>query len=117
VVFQTTNALIRGQNTIQFMNQETIKVNGVRMTLKPYSEKRMKELTAINQEITDWVNKNLEATIDQVPSDLKGLWWKRKASILWESESLPDGFFTSDEFESSLLKDSEEFFTMKRLYL
>lgn len=117
MVFQTTHALIRGQNTIQSMNQQTIKVNGVKMTLRPYSEKRMKDLNAINAEITEWVNNNLEATIDQVPSELKGSWWKRKASILWESETLPDDFFTSDEFESSLLKDSEEFFTMRRLYL
>ena len=118
MVFQTTNALLRGQNSIQLMNQETIKVNGVKMTLRPYSEKRMKELTAINQEITDWVNKNPEATIDQVPIELKGSWWKRKASVLWEPEKpLPDDFFTTDEFESSLLKDSEEFFMVKRLYL
>lgn len=78
----------------------------------------MKELNAINAEITEWVNANLEATIDQVPSDLKGSWWKRKASILWDAEKpLPEDFFTSDDFESSLLKDSEEFFTLKRLYL
>jgi hypothetical protein len=99
------------------MIQQSIKVNGVKMTLRPYSEKRMKDLNAINAEITEWVNNHLEATIDQVPADLKGEWWKRKASILWDSETLPDDFFTSDEFESSLLKDSEEFFTVRRLYL
>lgn len=100
------------------MNQESIKVNGIRMTLRPYSEKRMKELNSINAEITEWVNANLEATIDQVPIELKGSWWKRKASVLWEAEKpLPDDFFTSDEFESSLLKDSEDFFTLRRLYL
>jgi hypothetical protein len=100
------------------MIQQSIKVNGIKMNLKPYSEKGMKGLNAINTEITEWVNKNLEATIDQVPIELKGDWWKRKASILWDAEKpLPDDFFTSDEFESSLLKDSEEFFTMKRLYL
>jgi hypothetical protein len=100
------------------MIQETIKVNGIKMTLKPYSEKRMKELNSINAEITEWVNNHLDATIDQVPVELKGEWWKRKASILWDSEKpLPDDFFTSDEFESSLLKDSEDFFTVRRLYL
>jgi hypothetical protein len=97
-----------------FNNQ--IKVSGVSVTLRPYSEKRLAELKAVNDEITEWVNAHLDMTINDVPKDLKEKWWKRKGEILWEGD-FPDGFFGSDEFESSLLKDTEDFFVMKRLYL
>jgi hypothetical protein len=44
--------------------------------------------------------------------------YKRKADILWESATpLAIEFFTSDEFELSLLKETEDFFLANRLYL
>lgn len=95
-----------------------IKVNGVKMTLKPYSAKRWSQMVAIQDEIDKWVEQNPTATINDIPIDKKADWWKRKAEILWEPESkLPENFFTSDEFESSLLQDSESFFTVRRMYL
>lgn len=100
------------------MNQETIKVSGVVMTLKPYSEKRKKALDLIKAEIDKWVSDNPEATIEDVPLELKADWWKRKAEVLWEpATKLPDDFFKSDEFESSLLQDTESFFIVRRMYL
>jgi hypothetical protein len=97
-----------------FNNQ--LKVSGVTVKLRPYSEKRLKQLNEINEDISKWVNEHLDATISEVPVDLKAKWWGAKADVLWEGE-YPEGFFASDEFESSLLKESEDFFVMKRLYL
>lgn len=100
------------------MLESYIKVNGIRMRLLPYSEKRLKLLNEIRKEISDWVEANLDKTIAEVPTEKKADWWKRKASILWEpQETIPDGFFASDEFESSLLKETEDFFIMRRMYL
>jgi len=98
------------------MFENQVKVSGVTVSLNPYSEKRLKALNEINAEINKWVSENLELTIADVPSDLKGKWWKAKADILWKGE-YPEGFFASDEFESSLLKETEDFFVMRRLYL
>jgi hypothetical protein len=99
-----------------FNNQ--IKVSGVTVKLRPYSEKRLKLLNEVRKEISDWVEANLDKTISEVPTEKKADWWKRKASILWEpQETLPDGFFASEEFESSLLKETEDFFIMRRMYL
>lgn len=100
------------------MNDNIIKVSGIRMRVLPYSEKRMKQLTEIRNEISAWIDGNLDKTIDEVPAEKKADWWKRKAGILWEPiDTLPDGFFASDDFESSLLKETEDFFIMRRMYL
>jgi hypothetical protein len=100
------------------MNDSTIKVSGVIMRLNPYSEKRMKALTAVRNEISEWIDGNLDKTIDEVPIEKKADWWKRKADILWQPMSeLPADFYASDDFESSQLKESEDFFIMRRMYL
>lgn len=100
------------------MMESHIKVSGVKMRLLPYSEKRMKDLEAIRKEINEWIEQNLDKTIAEVPVEKKADWWKRKASILWEPQTeLPADFFASEDFESSLLKETEDFFIVKRMYL
>lgn len=92
-------------------------VSGRAVTLKPYTEKRMRELMEINQEISDYIQANPDKTFEQI-ADQRAEWWKRKAEVLWEFDQ-PTGvsFFKDENFESSLLKDSEDFFLMNRNYL
>jgi hypothetical protein len=93
-------------------------VNGIRVKLNAYSESRFKSLRAINEEISEWINNNGNLTIADIPSDLKEKWWKTKADILWTSDvPYPEGFFASDDFESGLLKETEDAFLIKRLYI
>lgn len=100
------------------MLEKTITVNGRVVKLQPYSEKRLKLLNAVNKEIQDFIDENPTMTINEVPLKQKATWWKNKASILWEP-ILPfdEDFFESDDFESGLLKDTEDFFITRRLYL
>jgi len=100
------------------MLEKTITVNGKVVKLQPYSEKRLKLLNAVNKEIQEFIDKNPLMTINEVPIKKKAEWWKQKATILWEP-ILPfdDNFFESDDFESGLLKDTEDFFITRRLYL
>jgi hypothetical protein len=93
-----------------------IKVSGITVTPRAYSEKRRKELEAVNKEIQEWVDAHPDFTIGQVPIEMKAKWWEAKAGILWEGE-YAEGFFASDEFESSILQETEDFFVLRRLYL
>jgi hypothetical protein len=99
------------------MFNKQIVVSGVTMTLRPYTEKRLKELIEVNTEIQDFITKNPDVTIDAILEKRAG-WYKRKAEILWQCEHPLDiDFFLSDEFELSLLKETEDFFLGNRLYL
>jgi len=99
------------------MFDKKINVSGVAMRLRPYTEKRLKELTEINQEIKDFIDANPETLVSEIV-ERRAEWYMRKASILWESEQYLDlEFFMSEEFEMSLLKESEDFFLKSALYL
>jgi hypothetical protein len=98
-----------------FNNQ--IVVSGVTVSLRPYTEKRLKDLVAVNMEIQEFITKNPDVTIDQIEGK-RAEWYKRKAEILWKSENpLGIDFFASEDFELSLLKQTEDFFLANRLYL
>jgi hypothetical protein len=98
-----------------FNNQ--IVVSGVTVKLRPYTEKRLKELIVVNTEIQEFIIKNPDVTIDDIEGK-RAEWYKRKADILWECEhSLSVDFFASEDFELSLLKQTEDFFLANRLYL
>jgi len=100
------------------MLEKTITVNGRVVKLQPYSEKRLKLLNAVNQEIQEFIDKNPTMTINEVPFKKRSEWWKQKASILWEPIiPFEENFFDNDDFESGLLKDTEDFFITRRLYL
>ncbi len=93
-------------------------VNGIRVKLNPYSEARFKKLKSVNEEISLWIDENQEKTIADIPAELKEKWWREKAEIFWSSDvSYPEGFFSSEDFEAGLLKDSEDNFIIKRLYI
>lgn len=97
--------------------RKRILVSGRAVTLKPYTEKRMRDLLAINQEISDYIAQNPDKTFEQI-ADLRAKWWMRKAEVLWEFDQ-PTGqsFFEDENFESGLLKESEDFFFRSRNYL
>jgi hypothetical protein len=98
-----------------FDNQ--IVVSGVTMKLRPYTEKRLQQLIEVNTEIQEFITKNPDVTIDQIHKE-RATWYKRKAEILWECEhKLELDFFASEDFELSLLKQTEDFFLANRLYL
>jgi len=95
-----------------------IQVSGRTVTLRAYTEKRLKALNEINVEISEFIRNNPTMIIDDVPKDKKVDWWMRKAAILWQAEpELGKSFFEDDDFESSKLKDTEDFFITRRLYL
>lgn len=99
------------------MFDKKIVVSGVVMKLRPYTEKRLKQLVEVNQEIKDYIENNPDKLISEI-SDRKAEWYMRKASILWEPETpVAIDFFQSDNFELSLLKESEDFFLSNATYL
>jgi len=100
------------------MFEHKIEVSGRIVTLRPYTEKRMKLLAEVNKEIAEFVKSNPDMRLDDVPAKKKAGWWMRKAAILWKAEpELGEDFFTDENFESSRLKESEDFFMSRRLYL
>lgn len=100
------------------MIDKYILVNGIRVRLRPYTEKRMKDLNAINTEIDTFIEKNPEVTMDNLDRKKRAGWWKAKADIMWETaEPLKESFFESEEFESSMLRDSEALFLTNAQYL
>lgn len=99
------------------MFEKKIVVSGVVMRLRPYTEKRLKQLVDVNQEIKDYIENNPDKLISEIV-DQRAEWYMRKASILWESETpLAIDFFKSEDFEVSLLKESEDFFLRSGTYL
>ena len=102
---------------IDFIEKYII-VSGVRVKLRPYTEKRLKQLLEIQKEIDDYIEENPTMTFDDLDRKLVAKWWKRKADILWQPiEPLKEEFFASEDFESSLLRDSETLFLTNRQYL
>jgi len=100
------------------IRDKVIFVNGKKVYLKPYSEKRLKQLVEVQAEIDAFIESNPQATFADIDTKERAKWWKKKADILWETdEPLKEEFFASEEFESSLLKDSEDFFLSYRVYL
>lgn len=93
-----------------------LNVSGVTVTLRPYTAKRQSQLDAINAEIQDFIAKNPEWTWNDIPHAVKASFWQRKAEVLWDAE-YPKGFFESEDFEYSLLKDTEIHFTTMQVYL
>jgi hypothetical protein len=99
------------------MFDRKIVVSGVVMKLRPYTEKRLKQLVEVNQEIKDYIENNPDKLISEIV-DKRAEWYMRKASILWECEMpLSVDFFKSEDFEVSLLKESEDFFLSNATYL
>lgn len=100
------------------MFEKRLVVSGKVVRLRPYTEARAVYLREINEDIRKYIAKNPDQAIDDVPRKQRAEWWKRKAEVLWEcDEDLPMSFFESRDFEQSLLKDSEDFFTTRKLYL
>jgi hypothetical protein len=87
------------------------KVNGVTMTLNPYTVSAFDKLQSINNEMMEYekVNSVLPEIIDR---KIRAKWWKRKADILWKPDArIDESFFESADFERSYLIQSEDFFT------
>ena len=100
------------------MIDKYITVNGISVRLRPYTVKRMKQLEGINQEVDVYLEKNPGATIDDIERSQIAKWWKAKADVMWEpSAKMDEKFFESDEFESSMLRDSEALFLTNKQYL
>jgi hypothetical protein len=98
--------------------EKKTKVNNVIIKLRPYTEKRKAELDEVNNDIRSYVEANPEMTFEAMPIEKKAEFWKRKAAVLWEADQpLELSFFTDPDFEYPILKDTEHFFLMMRLYL
>jgi hypothetical protein len=100
------------------MFDKKITVSGVVVKLRPYSEKRLKELVDVNQDIQEFIRANPDKSIGDI-REKRGEWFMRKASILWQCDTqvLDIDFFMSEDFEISLLKESEDFFLNSAMYL
>jgi hypothetical protein len=100
------------------MIEKHIVVSGVKVRLRPYTEKRFRQLLEVQTEIDQYVAENPELTFLEIDRKMVAKWWKRKADILWDSPTpLSESFFESEDFESSLLKDTEAFFLANGQYL
>lgn len=112
--------------------RELLVVNDFEVRLKPYTEKRRKELEEVDNDIRTFVEKQ-DKGWDDIPVSVKAGFWKRKAMILWEPKPneeqlrgefwdaktnfFTDGFFEDEGFEYPLLQKSEFFFPTMRIYL
>lgn len=100
------------------MFDKKLAVSGVTVTLAPYTEKRRAMLDAVNNDIRDYAEKHTAQLWDDMPHKTKAEFWKRKADVLWITETqLPLAFYESNEFEHTKLGDSEDFFIMSRVRL
>jgi hypothetical protein len=94
------------------------KVNNTIVRLLPYTEKRRALIEAVNADIRAYVEENPGLTFEEMLVSKKAEFWKRKADILWDAEKPLDlSFFEDENFEFPILKDTEDFFFMMRLYL
>jgi hypothetical protein len=99
------------------MFDKKIIVSGVVMKLRPYTEKRFKELLTINEEIQKFIEDNPDAKMADITEN-RAQWYLRKSQILWEPQTPIDiEFFKSEDFEVSLLKETEDFFLKNAIYL
>lgn len=96
-------------------------VRGVELIVQPYSPKRSKQIEAVQAEIDDYVEKNPGMHPDDVPSELKGKWWKAKGDILWrparEGVELDIHFYSHEEFEVGTLSKVQSFFLLNEYFL
>jgi len=98
--------------------EKKTKVNNTIIKLQPYTEKRRAQIEAVNADIRAYVEANPGLTFEEMPVSKKAEFWKRKADILWEPDRpLDQSFFEDENFEFPILKDTEDFFFMMRLYL
>ena len=93
-------------------------VNGHPVRIAEYSRKKFIELQELADEQDKYIADNPGILISEIPLDLRADWLKRKADILWSTDKpYPKGFFESDDFELSKLKDSQDFFLKYTLFL
>ena len=120
---QAGHHLPRRRNThtnqyIPIMFEKKISVSGVTVTLAPYTEKRRALLDAVNVDIRAYADEHPAQLWDDMPHKTKAEFWKRKADVLWVTDTqLPLSFFESNEFEHTKLGDTEDFFIVSRVRL
>ena len=101
----------------QNLFERKLVVSGQVVTINPYTEKRAKALIDIQNEINKFADDNPDVRIDEIV-DKRAEWWYRKAMILWSFDKpVKKDFFESEDFESSLLLDTENFFLNYSNYL
>jgi hypothetical protein len=85
-------------------------VSGQLVTINPYTERRAKQLIKIQEEIDAYIKENPETMIGEI-REKKAEWHMKKAQVLWTFDKPVDiKFFLSEDFEASLLQESEAFF-------
>lgn len=100
------------------IEHDVMSVSGKVVKLRPYTEKRFKDLMAVTEEIDKYIAENPEVTFADIDPDLKASWWKRKGDILWYcDEPLGMDFYRSENFESSQLRKAQDFFLHNGLFL
>lgn len=100
------------------IQDKEIVVNGLRVTLKPYSEKRYNQLSKFYEEQEQYFKDNPDIKVNEIPRATRAEWYRKRAEILWEPQvPYPRDFFESEEFEAGRLKDSEDFFVSRVAYL
>lgn len=100
------------------MFETLIKISGITFEVLPYTERRRSHLNALNAEIEQFVTDNAALPWDELTMQVKGGFWQRKAAILLRpTVTLPEGFFTSEDFEHTLLRKVEDFFLASRTSL
>lgn len=96
--------------------EKKLTVSGVEVAIRPYTAKRHAQLEAVRKEIQAYLDKHPTMTWEEIPIKTRAKFWQAKAEILWDGV-YPPGFFESDDFEYSLLKDTEIHFTTMQVYL
>lgn len=100
------------------MLQDKIEISGKVFTILPYTEKRREALAKINAEIQAYIDEDPTRLFDDIPKDKRAEWWRRKAAVLLRHEGdIPDSFWTSDDFEFTLVGKVEDFFMISRVRL
>lgn len=86
-------------------------VNGVPVTVNPYTEKRYKQLVAVESKQDEYLSKHPGMQYQEIPDEKRAEWYRAKADILWTPDRpWPKDLFASDEFEKSKLKQTQDFF-------
>jgi hypothetical protein len=92
-------------------------VSGKIATINQYTEKRAKRLLEIQQEIEQFIKDNPEKTVGEI-AEQKAEWYRKKAEVLWTFDTPVDkSFYASEDFEVSVLQQSEAFFLSFANYL
>jgi len=91
-------------------------VSGVEVEILPYTVTRQKQLNAVKDTIQEFLDANPSLTWEEIPIKTRAKFWQAKADVLWQG-TYPKGFFESEDFEYSLLKDTEIHFMTMQVYL